>query len=65
MAELRLTTPEQFNFTKPDEWAKWKKRFKQYRQASNLSADSELRQVNTLLYCMVSEVGSPEWQSYG
>ncbi len=24
----------------------------QYRQASNLATDSELRQVNTLLYCM-------------
>ncbi len=52
MAELRLTTPEQFNFTKPYEWAKWKKIFEQYRQASNLATDSELRPVNTLLYCM-------------
>ncbi len=73
MAELWLTTPEHFNFTKPDEWAKWKKRFKQYRQASNLSTDSELRQVNTLLYCMGDQVEEvlqstnpteEEWKKY-
>ena len=55
MAELRLSAPEPFDFKKPDEWAKWKRRFEQFRQASKLSNESSSRQVNTLLYCLGEE----------
>ena len=41
-----------FHFDHPNEWAKWKQRFKQFRQASKLSARSEERQVSTLLYTL-------------
>ena len=52
MATIRLETPEAFDFKNPDDWARWKARFKQFRLASGLSTESETRQVSTLLYCM-------------
>ena len=45
-----------FDSSKPDDWPKWIKQFKQYRVASGLSKDYETRQVNTLLYCLEDEV---------
>ena len=47
-----LRPPCAFNFTKPEEWGKWKNCFQQYRLAAGLSTESEERQVSTLLYCM-------------
>ncbi len=58
MTSLRLQPPEQFVFRKPDEWPKWKKRFQQFRSASGLSGETEVRQVDTLLYCMGDEAES-------
>ena len=55
MASSTLPAPEPFNFAKPDEWPKWRKRFKQYRNASGLASESETRQIDTLLYCMGEE----------
>ena len=52
---IQLRAPETFIFTKPDEWLKWHKRFEQFRIASGLSAESQSRQVSTLLYCMGEE----------
>ena len=47
-----LQPPGVFHFDHPDEWAKWKRRFEQFRLASELSKESEERQVCTLLYTM-------------
>ena len=47
-----LRPPSAFNFTKSEEWEKWKNRFQQFRLASGLSGETEERQVSTLLYCM-------------
>ena len=55
MATLTLQPPAPFNFSKPDDWPKWIKRFEQYRVASGLSKDTEPRQVSTLLYCLGEE----------
>ena len=52
MAKLSIDPPKQFNFSNPHDWPRWKKRFQQFRDASGLSADSEKRQVSTLLYCL-------------
>ena len=52
MASIRLDPPEPFNFKKPDDWPRWKRRFEQYRGASGLAGESDSRQVSTLLYCM-------------
>ena len=49
MAQLPIEPPKQFNFSNPDDWPRWKKRF---QQASGLSAESQKRQVSTLLYCL-------------
>lgn len=58
MASHRLPPPGAFDFSKPDEWPKWRKRFEQYRSASGLDAESESRQVDTLLYCLGDEADS-------
>ncbi len=55
MSTLQLQPPELFDFKSPDSWPKWKRRFKQYRDASGLSGESEPRQVSTLLYCLGEE----------
>ena len=55
MANLRLQPPDPFNFRNPDEWPRWKRRFEQFRTASGLSTEDDLRQVSTLLYCLGEE----------
>ena len=55
MATLTLQPPAPFDFSQPDDWPQWIKRFEQYRVASGLSKDSETRQVSTLLYCLGDE----------
>ena len=52
MASLRVTPPEPFDFTTPDEWPKWVRRFQRFRIASGLASGDEETQVNTLIYCM-------------
>ena len=52
MTSLRLGPPASFDFTHPDEWPRWKRRFQQFQVASGLALESEERQVSTLLYCM-------------
>ena len=55
MANLRLQPPEPFNFKTPDDWPRWKRRFEQFRVASELDADNAAKQVSTLLYCIGEE----------
>ena len=55
MSSLQLSPPEAFDFKCPDNWLKWRCRFQQYYDASGLSAESDARQVNTLLYCLGEE----------
>ena len=52
MAQLQLKPPGNFDFKQPDTWLKWKKRFEQFRVASDLASADETRQVSTLLYCL-------------
>ena len=52
MANVRLQPPDSFDFKKPDEWQRWKRRFEQFRLASALSSESDERQISTLLYCL-------------
>lgn len=54
-ATFSIQPPEPFDFSKPHEWTKWIRRFERFCQASNLSANSEENQVNTLIYCMGDE----------
>ena len=48
---LPLKAPENFDFKKPDEWCKWKRRYEQFSSASGLNKEDEARQISTLLYC--------------
>ena len=53
---FQLQPPNPFDFKRPDEWPKWKRRFEQYFHASGLAASKdEARQVGTLLYCLGEE----------
>ncbi|KAL5488539.1 hypothetical protein EMCRGX_G017493, partial [Ephydatia muelleri] len=52
---LPTKPPPSFDFRKPDEWPRWFRRFDQFRVASGLAADSEEKQVCTLLYCLGEE----------
>lgn len=54
-ATFNIQPPEPFDFNKPLEWTKWIRRFERFRQASNLTTNSEENQVNTLIYCMGDE----------
>ena len=55
MAGMRLQPPEQFDFSNPDSWGRWKRRFQQFRLASGLANESAERQISTLLYSMGEE----------
>ncbi|CAG7786268.1 unnamed protein product [Allacma fusca] len=50
--EYTVPCPENFPFSSPSEWPKWKKRFERFREASGLVSKDEADQVNTLLYLM-------------
>ena len=52
---VKLTPPNSFDFTQPQRWGDWKKRFSRYRVASKLSQDDGEVQVSTLIYCMAAE----------
>ena len=54
-ATFNIQPPESFDFSKPQEWDKWIRRFERFRLASNLHASSDENQVNTLIYCMGDE----------
>ena len=55
MAGLCLEPPKHFDFRKPDDWPRWKRRLKQYHSTSGLANEEQTRQVSTLLYCMGEE----------
>ena len=48
----QVAAPERFNFSHPEEWQKWIRRFERFRKASGLNAKDEEAQVNTLVYSM-------------
>ena len=49
---VSFTPPQPFDFKKPDEWEKWKKRFELFLSASGLDKEEETRKVSTLMYCL-------------
>lgn len=52
MATFQIAPPEKFDFSQPDEWPKWLRRFERFRVASGVSANEEQNQVNMLVYSM-------------
>ena len=51
-AAYHVQPPE---FSRPEEWLKWARRFERFRSVSGLVEKDELVQVNTLLYSMGDE----------
>ena len=51
-ATYQVTPPEQFNFSRPEEWTKWVRWFERFQKASGLKEKDEEVQVNTLIYTM-------------
>ena len=47
-----FTPPQPFDFKKPNEWEKWKRRFELFLSASGLDKEEETCQVSTLMYCL-------------
>ena len=54
-ATYQVSPPEQFNFSRPEEWLKWARRFERFRKASGLDAKDKEAQINTLVYSMGDE----------
>ena len=55
MAQLNLRPPKAFNFSTPENWPTWKRRFERYRSSCQLDRESGARQISTLLYCLGEE----------
>ena len=49
---LTINPPELYDFSKPDQWEKWFRRFNRYRSASGLNVKPDEVQIGTLIYCM-------------
>src|SRR5436190_12695857 len=50
-----FTPPAPFDFTIPELWDRWLKRFERFRLESGLKEQSEEKQVTTLIYCLGEE----------
>ena len=46
MAQIRLQPPDAFNFREPEEWTRWKGKFKQFRVTSGLEEEDPEKQVS-------------------
>lgn len=55
MDRFQVPPPQKFDFSKPEEWPKWSKRFERFRVASGLELQPEENQVNALIYTMGDE----------
>ncbi len=55
MAAFQVSSPERFDFSRPEEWPKWVRRFERFRYASGLSGKDEVNQIHTLVYSMGDE----------
>ena len=49
---VRLQPTVPFNLKAPDYWPCWRRLFQQFREASGLATEGDMKQVFTLLYCM-------------
>ena len=52
---IPVATLRQFDFKRPDQWLRWKHRFKQFLSASGLEKESDKSKVSTLLYCLSAD----------
>ena len=64
IASFQVAPPKLFNFSRPNEWTKWIRRFERYKSASGLEKKSVETKVDTLIYTMGAEVDDI-FQSFG
>ena len=50
MATSNVNIPDKLNFSKPEEWPRWIKRFERYLSVAGITSDDQ--KVNTLIYAM-------------
>ena len=55
MATYQVPAPPNFTFRQPEEWSKWMRRFKRFRQTLDLDKKTDEKQVNALIYAMGDE----------
>lgn len=55
MDRSQVLPPQEFDFSKPEDWSKWSKRFERFRVASGLELQAGESQVNALVYLMGDE----------
>ncbi len=48
----KLQPPEAFDFSHPEKWPEWRRRFERYRIATKLNKETAEIQINTLVYTM-------------
>ena len=58
LAQLQLKPLDPFNFRTQDDWPHWRRRYEQFHIASGLADADNVKQVNTLLYCIGEEAES-------
>ena len=63
-ASFQVAPPEPFNFSRPNEWTKWIRRFERYKSASGLKEKSAETKVDTLIYTMGAKADDI-FQSFG
>ncbi|KAM7292169.1 uncharacterized protein ISCGN_025414 [Ixodes scapularis] len=49
---LTCQPPEEFDFSKSEDWPRWIRRFERFRMVSGLQAKTSIEQVNALIYTM-------------
>ena len=54
-ASYQMLPPKRFDFSQPNEWPRWVRRFERFRQASGLAEKAKESQVSTLVYAMGDE----------
>ena len=52
MATFQVAPPETFDFSSPEQWPGWSRRFERFRTASGLVEKEDAMQVSTLVYSM-------------
>src|SRR5436190_7185319 len=52
---VSVSLPGQFDYSQPNQWPMWMRRFERFRVASDLESKPSAKQVNMLLYCLGEE----------
>ena len=54
-SQYNVVPPGPFDFSKPADWPKWKRKFERFRHASELYLKPASQQVSMFMYCLGDE----------